>query len=60
MSSIEVSMVLQVLVPAAAAYLSVKVSLAVALERANNALKSADEAHKRIDKLHQILNENFS
>lgn len=46
---------LQIIGPALAAYVSVKIGMAVALERANNALKSAEAAHKRIDKLHELM-----
>lgn len=39
--------------PALAAYVSVKVGLAVALERADRALEDAERAHQRIDKLQE-------
>ena len=37
--------------PAAAAYVSVKVALAIAIEKAENALREAERANKRIDHL---------
>ena len=37
--------------PAAAAFVSVRVTLAIALERAENALNVAERAHTRIDKM---------
>jgi rRNA processing protein Gar1 len=55
MTTDEIWKILQIFGPALAAYISVKVGMAVALERANNALKSAEAAHKRIDKLHELM-----
>lgn len=43
----------QVLAPAFAAYISTRVGLAVATERANRALNEANRAHQRIDRLMQ-------
>lgn len=55
MTTEDILKALQIFGPALAAYVSVKVGMAVALERANNALKSAEAAHKRIDKLHELI-----
>lgn len=46
-----VLLTLQVVGPAVAAYLSVKVGIAVAMERADQAKASAQRAHERIDNL---------
>lgn len=42
---------MKVLVPGAAAYVGVKVGIAVAMERADQALRMAKRAHERIDNL---------
>jgi len=55
MTTDEILKILQIIGPSFAAYVSVKVGMAVALERANNAIKSAEAAHKRIDKLHELM-----
>ena len=41
--------IVKILGPALAAWVSVKVTLAVALERAENALAQAQRAHDRLD-----------
>lgn len=41
--------IVKLLGPALAAWVSVKVTLAVALEKAESALKSAGRAHERLD-----------
>ena len=41
--------IFKLIAPAAAAWVSVRVGIAVATERADQALKSADLAHQRLD-----------
>lgn len=43
--------IIKMLLPAAAAWASVKSAVAVALERSSTAQKTADKAHQRIDQL---------
>ena len=47
----EILELIKLLGPAAAAWISVKVTLAVALERADTALKQAQRAHDRLDQM---------
>lgn len=44
-------LLMQIVGPSAAAYVAVKVAIAVALERAQYALSMAKRAHERIDRL---------
>lgn len=46
-----VLLVVQVVAPSVAAYVSVKVGIAVAMERADQAKAAAQRAHERIDNL---------
>ena len=43
----------ELLLPAAVSYVSVRVSIAVAMEKADAALKAAEAAHARIDRILQ-------
>lgn len=44
-------LIVQIVGPALASYVSVKVAIAVAMERAQHALSMAKRAHERIDRL---------
>ncbi len=47
----EILEIIKLIGPALAAWVSVKVTLAVALERADTALKQAQRAHDRLDQM---------
>ena len=49
----DLPIIFQLLAPAVAAYVSARVGIAVATERATRALKEAERAHRRIDALLQ-------
>ncbi len=51
MSAEQLVMLLQIVTPGVAAYVAVKVGIAVAMERADQAMRMAASAHERIDNL---------